>query len=362
MFHPHFPPYDFSTDGDGGDLAAVQNLVQVWSRVKGQVSSLLKLDGDCKILHEQIVSTKKLTSIDPKLVISTGYQQRILNEKMGILGEMKEYFEKLMGDTKTVVGKIDFFAKEVGSWCIRKESAVKITRGMESMAAMLVKAAPCTASSALKLLCDLSEDEDIVHKYTLCKPYEDDSPSGSPMERIYIKHIQEGLLTQGLLESFVCFDLRVDTGAVWRLLYNSLDKFYASIERLKTSETCKDKCAHLGAKFALEKILKCKSDQISPAALREFANVYMKTAQRGCGDISEIDECLGAINKIVDEKVEDAEDNGYYTRREMYGYCREHNENKHKKPLTTSWFPDDVVESDEEEERKTKRQKHDSSE
>lgn len=350
MFHPHFPSYDLSTDGDGGDLAAVQNLVQVWSRVKDQVSSLLKLDGDCKILHEQIVSTKKLTGIDPKLVMSTGYQQRILNDKMGVVGEMKEYFEKLMSDTRTVVGKIDFFDKEVSYWCIRKESAAKITRGMESMAAMLVKAAPYTASSALKLLCDLSEDVDIVHQDTLSEPFKE---GGSPMEKIYTAHIREGLLTQGLLESFVCFDLGVDTGGAWRLLFNSLDKFYASIEGLKTGETCRDKSAHLGAKFALEKILECKGEQMSPTALRKFANVYMKTARRGCGDISEVDECLGAINDLVEE----AELTGYYTRREMYRHCREHNEHEHKKPLTTSWFPDDVVDSDEEEDRKTKKRK-----
>lgn len=300
--------------------------------VEGQAKSAQKARATRVCLQGAMDALEKLKETgDESMGTSTGALEYQLEKNERALIEMEYYFERLLRATEETLEDVDIEGT--------KDSCGKMTRALECLA-LIPGIFPIVAMKALKLLCKYAE----LHIVNTVKLQYPSLGGSSPIENICASHVEAGLLSKWLFESFALFAFNADTGRVWRSLYAQVDQVVTEVKMIDAT----DIVALRGSQVAIEQIVKKKARALPMSALEILVGTYIEISTRAGS--TEIRANAQKFLKSVSDLIAAFEKNKKDVHRRMYRFCREAH-------VDTSWFPDDASDRDEKAERAAKRRK-----
>jgi hypothetical protein len=337
------------TDDDKGP-ARFAKLLEALGMVGGQVESARKMAKTNECIGGIAEWPEHLKRMALENAMTDFVQKETMEKNKRALCEMETHFARLLRATERTVEAADFDDEETGHFCARKDTCRKITRALERLA-LIPDISIEVAVKALDLLCKFRENIYVVHEPSLEESFLEGS---SPIEDICANHAEAGSLGRWFFKSLTCFNFNADTGRVWRSLCTQLDHMITAIKRIDA----RDAEAIRGGQIAIEKIMEKKGEALPINVFDRLFETYIDASARAMSASSVTKEVKAEIRDKVQEYIKEDmkglieifEENGYTIRRRMYTFCREVR-------MDTSWFPDDVVDSDEEAERAAKKQK-----
>lgn len=337
------------TDNDKGP-ARFAKLLEALGMVGGQVESARKMVKTNKCIGGIKEWPEQLKKMALENGMTDFVQKETMEKNKRCLCATETHFMRLLEATEKTVEAADFDDEETGHFCARKDTCRKITRALQHIA-LIPDISVEVAVKALELLCKFRGNIYVVHEPSLEESFLEGS---SPIEDICANHAEAGVLGRWFFKSLACFNFNADTERVWRSLCTQLDHMFTSIKSIDT----RDVEAIRGGQIAIEKIMEKKGDALPMSVFDGLFETYIDTSARVMSARNVKEDVKAEIKENVQEYIEEDmkgqieifEEIGHTIRRRMYTFCRE-------VQMDTSWFPDDVVDSDEEAERAVKKQR-----